>query len=148
MGPHPFFERKALETRLCKTRPAPFQGFRRIITKTIAILIFLFRSSFSSSWLLNFASSITSQDNFAVTCVEWQFCRAHLAAKPQKRALFRERVAEPPPPQSPRSFTAPPVLFGRPTKTAMLRMLRRPISLKKPTIWGKTRDENDVRRYP
>ena len=145
MGPHPFFERKALETRVCKTRPAPFQGFRRIITKTIAILIFLFRSSFSSSWLLNFASSITSQDNFAVTCVEWQFCRAHLAAKPQKRALFRERVAEPPPPQSPRSFTAPPVLFGRPTKTAML---RRPISLKKPTIWGKTRDENDVRRYP
>ena len=48
-------------------------------------------------------------------------------------------------PQSPRSFTAPPFLFGRPTKTAML---RRPISLKKPTIWGKTRDENDVRRYP
>ena len=135
VGPHPFFERKALETRLCKTRPAPFQGFRRIITKTIAILIFLFRSSFSSSWLLNFASSITSQDNFAVTCVEWQFCRAHLAANPQK----------PSPPQSPRSFTAPPVLFGRPTKTAML---RRPISLKKPTIWGKTRDENDVRRYP
>ena len=136
---------------MCKTRPAPFQGFRRIITKTIAILIFLFPSSFSSSWLLNFASSITSQDNFVVTCVEWRFCRAHLAAKPQKRALFRERVAEPPPPQSPRSFTAPPVLFGRPTKTAMLRMLRmlrRPISLKKPTIWGKTRDENDVRRYP
>lgn len=120
-----------------------FVGF--IITKTIAILIFLFPSLFSSSWLLIFASSITSQDNFLVTCVAWRFCRVHLGAKPQQRSRFRERVAELLSPQSSRSFTAPPGLFGRWTKTAMLRGL---ISLKKPTILWKTLDKNDVRRYP
>ena len=88
---HCGFQQRLGRQKICKTRPAPFQGFRWIIlTKTIPSLIFLFPSSFSSSWLLNFASSITLQDNFVVTCEAWQVCWAHFSGEASKaRALSR-----------------------------------------------------------